>query len=120
MGQLAPQQSGRAEVGSGSKCEELALSICRPIYLRKPTLLGAVGTAEKCQEATYAPQQTEPLFDHLVGEREQRGWHFEAERFRGLEVDHQLELGRLHNWQVGWLLAFENATDVDADLTERI
>ena len=32
----------------GSKCEEPALSICRPVYPRKPTLLGAVGTAEKC------------------------------------------------------------------------
>ena len=29
-----------------------------------------VGTAEKCQEATCAPQQTTPLFDHLVSKRE--------------------------------------------------
>jgi hypothetical protein len=35
------------------------------------------------------------LFDHLVGAGEQRGWHLEAERVGGLEVDHQLELGRL-------------------------
>jgi hypothetical protein len=28
------------------------------------------------------------LFDHLVGAREERGWDSEAERFRGLEVDH--------------------------------
>jgi len=25
-----------------------------------------------------------PLFDHLVGAGEQRGWHFKAERFGGL------------------------------------
>src|SRR6476469_10930537 len=31
------------------KCEEPALSICRPVYPRKPPLLGVVGTAEKCQ-----------------------------------------------------------------------
>src|SRR5215813_794485 len=31
-------------------------------------------------------------FDHLVGEREQFVWNLEAERFGGLEVDHQLEL----------------------------
>src|SRR5262249_40524714 len=35
-----------------------------------------------------------PSFDHLVGEREQPVWNLEAERLGGLEVDHQLELGR--------------------------
>ena len=34
-------------------------------------------------------------FDHLVGAGEQRRWHVEAERLGGLEVDHQLVLGRL-------------------------
>ena len=34
-------------------------------------------------------------FDHLVGAREQRWRNIEAERLRGLEVDHQLEFGRL-------------------------
>src|SRR5262249_60068366 len=51
--------------------------------------------------------------EHFIGDRK-------AERFRSFEVDHQLELGWLHDWQVGWLLAFENATEVDADLTERV
>src|SRR5712664_3381681 len=35
------------------------------------------------------------LFDHLIGAGEQRRWHFEAELFRSLEIDTQLELGRL-------------------------
>ena len=35
------------------------------------------------------------LFDHLVGAGEQHRWHFEAERFRSLEIDTQLVFGRL-------------------------
>jgi len=38
------------------------------------------------------------LFDHLVGEREQRGGKFDTNRFCRLEVDHQFEPGWLHHW----------------------
>ena len=38
----------------------------------------------------------------------------EAERLRGLEVDHQLVLGRLLHRQIGRLLALEDAIDIDA------
>ena len=50
--------------------------------------------------------------DHLVGAREQRRWHVEAERFGGLEVDHQLILGGVLHRQISRLLALENAIDV--------
>ena len=38
--------------------------------------------------------------------------HVEAERLGGLEIDDQLELGRLLHRQVGWLLALEDAIDI--------
>ena len=50
--------------------------------------------------------------DHLVGAREQRRRHLEAEAFGRSEIDDQLELGRRLDRQVARLLAFEDAIDV--------
>ena len=37
-----------------------------------------------------------PLFDHLVGAREQRLRHIQAERLSRLQVDDEFELARLY------------------------
>jgi hypothetical protein len=72
-----------------------------------------------CQEATYAPQQTAPLFDHLVGAGEQRWRHGEAERPGGLGIDDQFELTRLHDRQVRGLRALEDTIDIGVELPSR-
>jgi hypothetical protein len=54
------------------------------------------------------------------GGGKQRRRHGEAEHPGDLGVDDQLELGRLHYWQVRWLGALEDAAGIDADLTKRI
>ena len=59
-------------------------------------------------------------FDHLVGAGQERLRHGQAKRLRGLEVDHQLELGRLLHRQVGRLLALEDAVDVAGRAAGRI
>jgi len=43
--------------------------------------------SEKCQQATS--------LDHFIGASEQRRWYSEPERFRGLEVQDELELSGL-------------------------
>src|SRR5262245_47250299 len=58
------------------------------------------------------PTRAEHLFDHLVGAGQQAIRHGKSQRLRGLEVDYRLVLcWRLH-WQIGRLLALENAIDV--------
>src|SRR5216683_6321581 len=55
-------------------------------------------------------------FDHLVGLGEDRWRDGEAERLRSLEIDDQLERGRLHDWQVGRLGALEDLPGINSDL----
>jgi hypothetical protein len=47
-------------------------------------------------------------FDQPVGAYKDGWWHFEPERLGGLEIDDQLELGRLFNGEVGGARTFEN------------
>src|SRR5947208_11453060 len=59
-------------------------------------------------------------FNHLVGHRRDTGGHFEAERLRGLEIDHELELVWKHDGQVSRSVTLENARGVEANLTKCI
>src|SRR5262249_5116867 len=52
------------------------------------------------------------LLDHLVGVLQKRLRDSEAERFRRLEVDDQLELRRELDRQIAWLGALEDAIDI--------
>jgi hypothetical protein len=70
--------------------------------------------ANSCREQV---QQTTPLFDHLVGAREKRRRHDEAQHIGGLDIDNQFELGRLEDWQVDRLGAIEDTAGINADLT---
>src|SRR5262245_51151285 len=56
-------------------------------------------------------------FNDFVGARCQPGRHIEAKCLRGLQVDHELELGWLDNGQIGGLLALKNPTGVEGGLT---
>jgi hypothetical protein len=57
------------------------------------------------------------LFDHFVCAVEQRGLQLKSNHLCRLEIDDQLELGGLQNWQIGRFRTPKNSSGVDADLT---
>src|SRR4029077_5905330 len=57
-----------------------------------------------------------PSFDHLVGSREQRRWNSQTKSFGRLEIDDQIEFGRLLNGQVGRPLALKDSARVNGRL----
>src|SRR3954465_2901840 len=67
---------------------------------------------------THKRHSAEPLFDHLVSSLQDRLRHGQAERLSGLEIDNQLEPGRLLNRQIGRLLTLEDLSDVSAGLAK--
>src|SRR5688500_7770079 len=52
--------------------------------------------------------------DHLIRPPQQRRRDREAERFGGLEVDSEVELRRLLNWQIGRLRALQDLVYVNS------
>src|SRR6266540_2693099 len=81
----------------------------------------AAAPAARCKNClrwgSFISPSPAPLLNHLVSSDEQSIRYFEAKRLRGLEVDHELELCRQHNRQITRLLAFEDASGINAGLT---
>ena len=50
---------------------------------------------------TYAVQQTTPLFDHLVGGEQDRGWNCNSNGSGGFHIQHKLEMCWLFHGQIG-------------------
>src|SRR5271168_431327 len=73
-----------------------------------------------CQNRTHAPHHLCSLFNHPVGAEQQRLRHLEAECLRSLEIDNQLELGRLLDGKIGRLCASQYFISVGYRATEII
>src|SRR5215471_14337278 len=110
-GCCASAASGHAIAGA----EKSDLHRCQ-LCPRKRTSSEATGMSALCHKRTYAPQQFTPSFNHVVDDGEHARRYREAEVLRCLQVDDQLEFGRLQHRQIGRLLALENSTGEDANL----
>jgi hypothetical protein len=60
----------------------------------------------------YAMQQGSRLFDHFVSAAEQLCWHFEPQRLRRLQIDHQLELDRGLDGEITGFFALQDAIGI--------
>src|SRR4051812_10684829 len=74
---------------------------------------GQMQKSSSVRKFHFAPPSRFTSLDHLVDQCQQLVGDFEAERLRGLEVDHELELCRQHNRQITRLLAFEDASGIN-------
>src|SRR5260370_21610674 len=58
----------------------------------------------------------EPLFDHLIGRREEGRRHGAAKCLGGPEIYDELQVSRLFNRKIRMFLSFSNLTDPSAHL----
>src|SRR6516164_8352185 len=81
---------------------------------RKQTSESRAAMSALGQEQTCSVQQIQ-LLNHLVGDGEDVWRNREAERLRGVKVDHELEFCRLHDRQISRLFALEYPSNIDAE-----
>src|SRR5262245_3966482 len=80
----------------------------RPLSTAEPvTASGHARRQNFCTAQTTAATS----FDHLVGAGEQRRRHVERERLCGGQIDDELELGRLLDWNIGRLCSAQHLVD---------
>jgi hypothetical protein len=96
------------------------MSAARPLFPRKRTSIRDLAMSHSCHKPTHAPQQTAPLFDHLIGGHLHNQRHREAERLGRLKIDDKFELGRLLDREIGRFSPLENAIHVNRRLPELI
>ena len=110
-----------ANVTDGSFASKAAEAVlpCTSAALPKADVNSPPWLPPLCANKRHMQRSKITLLDHLVGEREQPRRNCETERFGDLEIDHELELGRLLDWHVGRLGAAQNLVAKFCGATEK-
>src|SRR5262245_27597523 len=91
---------------------------------RRENILGTIAIAKCWRSAAGANRpwiaSDHDLLDHVVRAPEERRRKDETEHLGSLEIDHQLELGRLLDGQVAGLGALEDLVDIGGRASERV
>src|SRR6516164_11314413 len=84
-----------------------------PLWPTLRTQVGHFARSEKCPRGDLS-RCSNSLLDDLVRACEQRWRQRNAEDLGGDKIDDQLDFHRLLYRQVGWLVALEDAANIDA------
>ena len=117
----------RADVRFGSFASDPGAAVLRAMSAMPPiatelmrrgetTRCATCGLMHRSKRSTLAP----PYSTTSSAVASSVGGTFETKDAGGRNVDHKVELGRLHDRQVGWLRAFEDTADVNAGLMMRL
>jgi len=101
--QVARQQSQAAHVRSGSKADIAAPPTNVRFTPKKRTSELNRGMSALCQKQTFRAAAKISLFDHPIRARKHRSGDCDAKSFGGLEVNDEIELGRLLDRNFGGL-----------------
>src|SRR5262249_46313156 len=76
----------------------------------------------QCTDASRVGAKSghETLFDDLIGRGQQLRMKLQAERFGGPEIDHEVKLDGLNDWEIAWLFALEDSPSIEARLVKGI
>src|ERR1044071_10043674 len=97
MGRACPLWVNKRHYGESAPC---------PLIPQEQTFVEALSTSVSCHKRTHAVQQKGSLFDHFVSAGEERRRNREAERFRGFEIDDQVDFHGLLDRQISRLGPF--------------
>jgi hypothetical protein len=81
--------------------------------MREEGLAKRAAANQTCEGCDRPLIQIKLLFDYDIRESENLRWQLKAERARGFQIDHQLELRRLDDRQVAGPFALQNPANID-------
>jgi hypothetical protein len=104
---MAPKLLSRSRAIAGNMSAEAVFEV--------RAVAAQIGWLETC-----IPVVGCPLFDPLIGDRQQGRGHGDTERFRSFLIDHQSKFARLFDREIARLGALQDFRRIDASFTHTV